>query len=344
MRSGLIRMSEADPAAVKQYLLGRQIQPEIIDWKYFDPCFNGHRERGVVWVRENQVAGFLGLIPFRLEKDEVRAECAWSCDWSIDPTQGGMGLLLVKRARELYDGIFNLGGNENTRRIFPRLADRTFPAAGISLVLPLRLGSVFARLPRGMIKRVLSRQETLQQIPVRWVPRLSMTATTIEPGLSPRVASLADDAPRGDWRPRYDSEFLDWQFRRCPAIQCWSCWISSESPLRTAALVWRPRSAKSFWRFVFCGETTDLQKIKMLIAAIVSFVYGQGGVALFAIVSHRENDLLKLLGRRGFLRHGELPFYVMRGRYAELPTDEFCVLNFLDADLGYRFNQDGAER
>ena len=84
--------------------------------------------------------------------------------------------------------------------------------------------------------------------------------------------------------------------------------------------------------------------MKMLIAAIVSFVYGQGGVALFAIVSHRENDLLKLLGRRGFLRHGELPFYVMRGRYAELPTDEFCVLNFLDADLGYRFNQDGAER
>jgi hypothetical protein len=344
MRSGLMRMSEADPVAVKQYLLGRQIQPEIIDWKYFDPGFNRDRERGVVWVRENQVAGFLGLIPFRLEKDEVRADCAWSCDWSIDPRQGGgMGLLLVKRARELYDGIFNLGGNENTRRIFPRLADRTVSAAGVNLVLPLRLGSVFARLPRGSIKSMLSQQETLRQIPLRWVRRPS-EAVTIDPGLSPRVTSLADDALRGDWRPRYDSQFLDWQFRRCPAIQCWSGWVSSEFPLRTAALIWRPRSSKSFWRFVFCGETADSQKMKILIAAIVSFVYGQGGVALFGIVSHRESDLIQLLGRRGFLRHGELPFYVMRGRHSELPTDEFCVLNFLDADLAYRFEQDGVER
>jgi hypothetical protein len=335
-------MSEADPAAVKQYLLGQQIESEIIDWKYFDPCFNRHQERGVVWVRENQVAGFLGLIPFRLEKGEVRADCAWSCDWSIDPRQGGgMGLLLAKRAREFYDGIFNLGGNENTRRIFPRLADRTVEDAGISLVLPLRLGSIFARLPGGM-KRLLSGQETLQQIPLRWVRSPSGTAITIDPGLSPRVVSVAEDASRGDWHPLYDSEFFDWQFRRCPAITCWSCWVSSESPLRTAALIWRSRSSKGFWRVVFCGETTELQKMKMLIAAIVSFVYSQECVALFAIVSRREGDLLALLGRRGFLRHGKLPFYVMRGRNAELPTDEFCVLNYLDADLAYRFRPDSA--
>lgn len=336
-------MSEADPAAVKQYLLGQQIQPEIVDWKYFDPCFNRHRERGVVWMRENQVAGFLGLIPFRLEKGEFRADCAWSCDWSIDPRQGGgMGLLLVKRAREFYDGIFNLGGNENTRRIFPRLADRTVPDAGMSLVLPLRLGSIFARLPGGRMKRLLSRQQTLQQIPLRWVRSPGGTAITIDPGLSPRVAAVAEDAFRGDWRPLYDSEFFDWQFRRCPAIRCWSCWVSSESPLRTAAVIWRSRSSKGFWRVVFCGETGELQKMKLLIAAIVSFVHSQGCVALFAIVSHLESDLVNLLGQRGFLRHGKLPFYAMRGRYAELPTDEFCALNFLDADLAYRFEQDSA--
>jgi hypothetical protein len=343
MRSGLIRMSEADPAAVKQYLLGQKIEPEIIDWKYFDPGFNRDRERGVVWVRENQVAGFLGLIPFRLEKGEVRADCAWSCDWSIDPRQGGgMGLLLVKRAREFYDGIFNLGGNENTRRIFPRLADRTVPDAGISLVLPLRLGSIFARLPEGRMKRLLSRQETFQQIPLRWVRSQSRGVVTIDPGLSSCVRSVAEETSRGDWRPLYDSEFFDWQFQRCPAITSWSCWVSSESPLRTAALIWRSRSSKRFWRVVFCGETTEFQKMKTLIAAIVSFVYRQGGVALFGIVSQRESDLLKLLGRSGFLRHGKLPFYAMRGRYAELPTDEFCVLNFLDADLAYRFGQDSA--
>jgi len=335
-------MSEADPAAVKKYLLARQIPPEIVDWKYFDPSFNRHQERGVVLVRESQVAGFLGLIPFRLQKDDVRAECAWSCDWSVDPGQGGMGLMLVKRARELYDGIFNLGGNENTRRLFPRLADHTVPDAGVSFVLPLRLGSIFARLPKGRLRDLLNRQDALQQIPLRWVRGLSKSEITIDSGLSPRVMSLADTAPQRDWRPLYDSEFLEWQFGRCPGISCWSCWISSESPLRTAALIWRSRLSRKFWRFVFYGETHDFEQMERLIGAIVSFVYSQGCVALFAIASHKESDLATLLRRQGFLRYGNLPFYAMRGRCAELPTDEFSVLSFLDADLAYRFEHDNA--
>jgi hypothetical protein len=340
MRSGLMIMREAEPAAVKKYLLSREIEPEIIEWKYFDQSFNRHRERGVVLVRENQVAGFLGLIPFRLQKDEVRAECAWSCDWSVDPGQGGMGLMLVKRARELYDGIFNLGGNENTRRLFPRLADSTVPDAGVGFVLPLRLGSIFARLPKGRLRDLLNQQDALQQIPLRWVRGLSKSGITIDSGLSARVISLVDSAPQGDWRPLYDSEFLKWQFGRCPDITCWSCWISSELPLRTAALIWRSRLSPKFWRFVVCGETHDLEKMKKLIAAIVSFVYSQGCIALFAIASHKESDLAGLLRRQGFLRYGNLPFYAMRGRCAELPTDEFCALSFLDADLAYRFEHE----
>ena len=333
-------MSEADPAAVRQYLLGRRMEPEIIDWKYFDACFNRNRERGIVWVRQNQVAGFLGLIPFRLAKNDVRADCAWSCDWSVDAQGAGTGLLLVKRARELYDGVFNLGGNQNTRQIFPRLADRTVSDAGVSMVLPLRLGSVFAILPAGMIKRLLSRQEFLQQIPLRWVRASNRSLVTIEPGVSAHIMRLFDDPPGGDWRPLYNSDFIDWQFRRCPALICWSCRISLESRPRTAALIWRSQSSKRFWRFALCGETTDLEKITTLIRAVASFVYGQGCVALFAIASHRERDLIKALAWSGFLRHARLPFYVMRGRSAELPTDEFAVLNFLDSDLAYRFEQD----
>jgi hypothetical protein len=343
MRSGLMRMSEADPAAVKQYLLGRQMKPEIIDWKYFDAHFNRDRERGVVWVRDNQVAGFLGLIPFRIETDEVRADCAWSCDWSVDPLQGGgAGLLLLKGAGELYDGIFNLGGSEKTRQIFPRLADRTVPNAGISLVLPLRLGSVFARLPQGMVRRLLTRQESARQIPLRWVGSRKRIGFTIDPGLSALVLSLINDPPRGSWRPLYDCDFFDWQFRRCPAIAPWCCWVSSESPLRTAALVWRSTSSKAFWRLAFCGETNDAQKMEALIAAVISFVHGQGCMALFATASHLERDLIKSLGQRGFLRRGKLPLYAMRGRRAGLPIDEFCALSFLDADLAYRFELNGA--
>lgn len=335
-----MRLSEADPMAVKRYLLGRQIEPEIIDWKYFDSGFNRDRERGVVLVRENQVAGFLGLIPFRIENHRFRADCAWSCDWSVDASQGGgMGLLLVKRARDFYDGIFNLGGNKNTLQIFPRLADRTVADAGISLVLPLRLGSIVAPLPPGFVKRLISRQEKLQQIPLRWVRKGVKTGVTIEPGVSPRTLSIAAARPETDWRPAYDAGFFDWQFGRCPAITSWSCRISSESPPRTASLLWRSRSSKRLWRFVFLGETHDLEKIETLTAAMISFAYQQGCMALLTIASHRQSDLIRLLRRRGLLRRGRLPFFAMRGRCAELPTEDFAALSYLDADLGYRFEQ-----
>lgn len=341
MTSGLLPLSETDPAAIRQYLLRRQMPPPIIEWKYFDTSFNRDRERGVVWIRENGVAGFLGLIPFSIQKREFRAECAWSCDWSVDPRQGaGVGLLLLQRARDLYDGVFNLGGNENTRQIFPRLADRTVPNAGIGLVLPLRLGSLFARLPQ-RLRHVLRDRKALQQLPLRWVRAPAGQITRIEPGLSPRVVTLIGDARPVEWRPIYDAEFFEWQFRRCPAIACWSVSIALESPLRTAALVWRSTSSKEFWRILFCGDTSDLEKIQLVLVAAVSFVYRQGCVALFTIISHGERRLLEFFGGRGFLGHRTLPFYILRGRSSTLPADEFSTLNFLDADLAYRFGQNG---
>lgn len=340
MASGLLPLSETNPAALRQYLLSRQMQPQIIEWKYFDSSFNRDRERGVVWLRDNQVVGFLGLIPFALQKPEFRAECAWSCDWSVDPQQGaGIGLLLVKRSRELYDGVFNLGGNENTRQLFPRLADRTIPDAGIGLVLPLRLGSVFPRLPRAL-RHLLNAQKVLRRLPLRRVKIPRPTVTSIERGLSARVITLVSSTPPVEWSPIYDAEFFEWQFRRCPAITCWSCSIASESPLRTAAIVWRSTSSTEFWRLVFCGDANDVEKLRLILAAVVSFVYGEGGVALFTLVSHRETRLLEFCRGRGFLRQRHLPLYVMRGRSSLLPDDEFPTLNFLDADLAYRFEQD----
>src|ERR1700740_1502573 len=98
MRSGLIRVSEADPVAVKKYLSGHEVEPEIAEWKYFDSNFNRDRERGLVWGGDGGAAGFWGLIPFGVERGGAcAAQCAWSCDWSVDPLEaGGMGLMLAK--------------------------------------------------------------------------------------------------------------------------------------------------------------------------------------------------------------------------------------------------------
>jgi hypothetical protein len=84
-----------------------------------------------------------------------------------------------------------------------------------------------------------------------------------------------------------------------------------------------------------------LEKIQLVLVAAVSFVYRQGCVALFTIISQGERRLLEFFGGRGFLGHRTLPFYILRGRSSTLPADEFSTLNFLDADLAYRFEQNG---
>jgi hypothetical protein len=342
MRSGLLRMSEADPAAVRTYLASRNMESKIIEWKYFDSHFNRDCERGVVLARENKVAGFLGLIPFCAAKGDFRVECAWSCDWSVDSEQGaGMGLMLVKRARELYDGIFNVGGNENTRHIFPRLADRTVFSAAVNLVLPLRLGSVFAALPSGFLKDSLNRQQVLRQIPLRWIRHRSSCEVSIVPGLAPEIVPLMGDVAPDVWCPSYDFSYVDWQLGRCPAILCWSCWWPAAPPIRTAALIWRSRNSARYWRLAFFGDIADLPAINELTRAIVAFVYSQGAVALFAIASDLERVLVNALAGLGFFsRSRRLPLYILRGRNSQLPADEFGVLSFLDADLAYRFESD----
>ena len=143
MRPSLLKLAEAPPTLVRDYLVRQDISPEIVDWKYFDARFSRGRERGFVCMKDDKVCGFLGLIPFQVRKDARTLECAWSCDWSVDASQvaGGMGIMMVKQAKDAYDAVFNVGGNENTRRIFPRLSDRTVWDAGISFVLPLRLGA-----------------------------------------------------------------------------------------------------------------------------------------------------------------------------------------------------------
>jgi hypothetical protein len=82
-----------------------------------------------------------------------------------------------------------------------------------------------------------------------------------------------------------------------------------------------------------------LEQVSVLVQTIASFVYEQRGIALFAIASHLEGDLIRVLGQHGFLRRrNRLPFHVMRGRKPDLPTDEFAALSFLDTDMAYRFD------
>jgi hypothetical protein len=341
MRPSLLKLAEAPPPLVQDYLARQEIPPEISQWKYFDARFNRGRERGFVCMKDDKVCGFLGLIPFQARKDGRTLECAWSCDWSVDAAQatGGMGIMLVKKAKDAYDAVFNVGGNENTRRIFPRLSDRTVWDAGISLVLPLRLGAILGKLaPRFL--RPLTQQKILRNFPLKWMRNIAVDdRVQIQEGVSLELAPLFEDSGQGEWCPLYDHEYVRWQLETCPAVSCWSCYIPSQPTPRAGAIIWRSATSTDFWRLAVWGVRQAENEAKLLIHRAIQFVHQQNGAALFAIASHLDQGLIAALAEQGFLRRrARLPFYGMRGREAKLTFDEFGVLSFLDADLPYRFS------
>jgi hypothetical protein len=294
-----------------------------------------------VCVKDDKVCGFLGLIPFKVQKDVRMLECAWSCDWSVDATQvaGGMGIMLVKQAKDAYDAVFNVGGNENTRRIFPRLSDRTVWDAGISLVLPLRLGAILTKVaPRFL--QPLTERKFLRDLPLKWVRTASTDdQVRIEPGVSMEIAPLLEDPGQREWCPLYDYEYVRWQLETCPAVSCWSCYIPAQPAPRAAAIVWRSATSTDFWRLAVYGVQNAPDEAKVLIRRAIQFVHQQNGAALSAIASHLDQELIGALTLQGFLRRrARLPFYGMRGRETKLAFDEFGVMSFLDADLSYRFS------
>jgi hypothetical protein len=340
MRPSLLKLAEAPPTLVRDYLVRQDISPEIVDWKYFDARFSRGRERGFVCMNDDKVCGFLGLIPFQARKDARTLECAWSCDWSVDASQvaGGMGIMMVKQAKDAYDAVFNVGGNENTRLIFPRLSDRTVWDAGISFVLPLRLGAILTKLAPPFL-RPLTQRKLLRDFPLKWMrgERLD-NRLQVDPGVSLEIAPLLEGAG-GEWRPLYDYEYVRWQLETCPAVCSWSCYIPAQPAPRAAAIVWRSATSTDFWRLVVWGIRDAKDEARFLIRQAIRFVHQQNGAALFAIASHLDQDLIAALTAQGFFRRRRrLPFYGMRGREAKLTFDEFQVMSLLDADLPYRFS------
>jgi len=337
MRPALLRLAEVEPSLVKDYLAHQGIPAHIADWKYFDSRFSRNLDRGFVCVNSDKVCGFLGLIPFKARKDGRTLECAWSCDWSIEASQAaaGMGIMLLKQAQDAYQGIFNVGGNENTRRIFPRLAERTVWDAGVNLVLPLRLGPSLAGVAPRFLRRTLM-QGFWRNVPLKWVrSRSKDQGIRMEPGVSAEIAPLIENAAQ-DWCPAYDFEYVRWQLETCPAVVCWSCFLPAGR--QSAVIVWRSVDSTDYWRLVVLGVRTAKSEARLLLSRAIEFVYKQNGAALSAITSHLDRELLDLLTSHGFLcRRSRLPFYAMRGRDTSVSFDEFTVLNFLDADQAYRF-------
>lgn len=340
MAPAVVPLTEVSPELLRDFLGRVGMTPEVADWRYLDRDFNQGRNRGYAWVPRNRIEGMIGLIPFRVAGGGSTRPANWSSDWILsDPTANpGMGILLLRRAIEGSGDLFALGGNENTRKLLPRIARHTVPDAGISLHLPLRSGAFLRRAERLSMLRGLPKPKLVYMIPLRWVRKSARgPAVNTEPGVAPRIAPLLEGSGEG-WRPYYDMSYLEWQIGRSPLLESYSSYSLSEGEPQAAALYWRPRASSDFWRLAVWCRKDHREHLASVIGTAVSEIYQRRGMAVSVILSCLDTEVRAGLRSAGFFAAGRRrPLYVCAGKESDGAVRELRGLSYLDTDLAYRF-------
>lgn len=340
--SSIVGLSELPRERIERYLVRQGMSPEVVAWKYFDERFNRGRERGYAWVRQGAVDGFIGMIPFTVAREGERLDAVWSCDWSLaDPSASpGMGIKLLMHLIRSHDLSFGLGGNENTRKLCPRLpTTRTVPDAGMTLHVPLRLGAFLERVENRLPLLRHHRRLGLHRVPLR-VGRLRRGSLEVvtEPGVARSIAPLLSALRSPGWHPHYDYEYVDWKFGRCPVLLAWTCSAQGPNGTRAAAVLWRKRDSAERWRMALWALRDAQDHLAAVIDTAVDHVRRNQGMLVSILVSRLDTDLLRLLKRKGFIRyHGHEPLFISTPAADLQPVDELSSLSYLDTDLSHLF-------
>jgi hypothetical protein len=339
MGSAIQPLSSIAPAGLIEYLGREGNSAEIVQWKYFDTRFNRNRERGYVWVKDGKIGGFIGLVPFQVAIGNRMAEAAWTCDWSVQDAAGkGTGILLIRKAQDSYEFLTQLGGNEATQRIVPRLASITVNDAGILFYLPLRLGAVL-RVARNRLGQLpLDSLNVVNRIPLRW-PRLaaSRNSWVVEPGVSPVLGAVLEPQQHGGIYSRYDLEYIRWQIADCPVLSSQTCYCGGQPMPGAAALLWHQKQSTHFWRMATWVRNGSANEAELLLSRVIRHVYDSKGFLLSVVVSRRDTVFIELLRSKGFrAAPNRRPLHIISSNRQE-PVPELWPLSFLDTDAAYRF-------
>src|SRR4029453_8960987 len=110
MRLSIEPIDERHRESLKRHLAPFGLPAEIVEWKYFRRSLRQEGDRGFVWVRQGEVRGAIGLIPFSVRGPANVMRASWTCDWVVDDPQSnpGVGVMLIHRARDAAGVLFSL--------------------------------------------------------------------------------------------------------------------------------------------------------------------------------------------------------------------------------------------
>lgn len=324
---------------LREHLLRYGLENDNISWKYFDDAFAPEQGRGLCWTKDDEVRGFLGAIPFPTKSASRDWRATWIVDWSLkDKAKSpGIGVLLLKKIIQAHELVACLGGSDFTLSILPRVAQRSFPDAGVRLRLPLRLGLGMDRLER-MFKPLGLLRPLLSPLPLRRMPR---GTGLVEPGVSQRLTPLLKRAQRELWRPHYDWNYLNWMVGRCPTLRAATCLSMSEDTPAAGALVWNDTAKPHIWRAAIWNDPAAPgaeQALREVLQTAQRHVYDNQAWELRVMVSERQTALREGLQDFGFAELPKrLPLFFCAEDEESLPGEAFAALSYLDMDLACYF-------
>jgi hypothetical protein len=331
MSSSILPLSDVPKERVIEFLVDRGIPRERALWKYYDDRFNRGRNRGFAWFKDEDVKGFIGIIPCVLSTPSGDVPMVWTCDWFLrDPrATPGMGILLLRKVHAAHAVIGAVGGTADTAAALPNMDTRTVENAAVVLHRPLKLS--------GILEKVESRLPRLPRLSgsalgsIRLPHAKPRVPVTIEDGVSPLLEPLFEQPQPGGWRVRYDHDYVDWQVGRCPGLRSRSIVaMAGETPV-AGAVLWSLDSAPRNWRAVIRALPGHEAMLRAVISAALDEAARAGGALLSTIVSHLDGGVLASLRRQGFVAGERQPLYVTPEQSA--PEQGFADLSYLDTDL-----------
>lgn len=326
--------------SAREFLIGYGHEPDIIDWKYYDQCFNAGRERGFACVDDGRIVAFLGVIPFTVIHDGKAIETAWSCDWYRDPNASGpLGIMLIQHALKAYPLIYSFGGSEVTKAIMGQLSRVTIPTAGLELYKPVRVGGALHALQRAARVKHVPSWSAINNIKVPISGRKSgegIEANLLE-ALPDSLEELFKERLTEGHVPAYNVSYLRWLLERCPSITGGVCLVSRGEELLGAVLFWCLVNDRRFWRMSLLSRRREYEMLEAGMRRTIHHIRESGGWLISLLASRLDDDLLKMASQHGFYRsNSRRPLYILT-RQPGAKLQELERLSYLDTDYAYRF-------
>jgi hypothetical protein len=337
----IVPLSEVPRPLVEAYLRARTSYfrdraPAAVAWKYYDVAFNRGRDRGFVWLRDDRVRGFIGLIPAAMARGAEVVPLAWTCDWGLDDPAGtpGMGVHLLRRAVAAGPHTATLGGNKHTTTLVPRMAACTFDDAGISYWRPLTSAAVLRLLGTRLAPLGRAADTPLGRVPIPRPRRRAAARVRLDAGIAPELDALFTAARPPAWTARYDVDYLRWALERCPGIVCATLLVAGTAAPVAGAVAWYAADAPiRTVRFACWSEPGARDATEAVVAATAGWARRVGAEGVATIAGRWDVEQRDALERVGLRRRASTrPLYVFAPH-----LDALGGLNYLATDLAQRF-------